>query len=291
MGLVLPMLCMIALTLGTAYAQTDEEIMPPAAQKPPAGILNKIDGTRDFLSEKIIRYSKNIDEFFGDERHFQEHNNSVIQLNLRETLGQGGSRIFGFQGNAKIDLPAASKRFQLVFDSNPEQKSLNDVKKDQAVVPLKEAAPLNLATSLRFEHAEKGVWHFSSEAGVKLQLPLDPFTRARASYSLPIGEWRLKIAETIFWFNTLGLGETSQLDIERILNPALLFRATSTATCLNEPRRCDLRQDFSAFHTLSERAAWVYQASLIGANRPVWQKTEYVILARYRYRLHKKYLL
>jgi hypothetical protein len=281
-----------------ASAQSDEISTPPVTapdaltieREPEVEVLTTIDRSRDFISEKITTYSKHLDQFFGDERYFQEHNDSVIQLDLSETLAQEGARNFGFEGKVKIDLPAASKRFQVVLESNPEQKTANEVKKDQPVAPVKEIVPANFAASLRFEHRQEDVWHFSSDAGVKLQAPLDPFTRARGSFSVPIGPWRLKIAETIFWFNRLGLGATSQLDLERILDPYLLFRATSTATCYEDPSKCDLRQDFSVFHTLSERAAWVYQASIVATNQPILQETDYVVLARYRYRLHKKWV-
>ena len=263
---------------------------PSAATVPEHSFFDSFDRSRDYLSEKIVDYSKRIDQFFGDERYFQEHNNSVIQLDMNETIAQGGSRTFGFEGKAKIDLPAASKRFQFVLESNPEQKTAGEVKKDQPVAPNKVVAPATYAASLRYEKAEKSLWHFSSEAGVKFQFPLDPFVRIRGSYAIPIGEWRLKMAETLFWFNTIGSGETTRFDIERVLSNPVLFRATSTATCLVLPQICDLRQDFSIFHTLNERTALVYQASVIGTNKPQIEETAYVLLMRYRYRVHKEWI-
>jgi len=100
----------------------------------------------------------------------------------------------------------------------------------------------------------------------------------------------MKIAETIFWFGTIGLGSTTQLDMEHLLNPLVLFRATSTATCLEAPQNCNLRQDLTIFHTLSDRAAMLYQASILGVSEPEPQKTAYVLLTRYRYRLHKNWV-
>jgi len=263
---------------------------PYAVTVPESSIFDSMDISRDYVSEKVVNYSKRIDEFFGNERYFQEHNNSVIQLDLNETLDEGGKAAFGFEGKAKLDLPAASKRFQIVLESNPEQKTAGEVKKDQPVVPTKEIAPASYAASLRYEKAEESLWHFSSEAGIKFQFPLDPFVRIRGSYAVPIGEWRLKMAETLFWFNTIGSGETTQFDMERVLSNPVLFRATSTATCLVLPQSCDLRQDFSIFHTLNERTALVYQASVIGTNKPQLEETAYVLLMRYRYRVHKEWI-
>lgn len=267
-----------------------DAVDPYAVTVPEPSILDAVDSSRDYLSDKIINYSKRIDEFFGDERNFQENNNSVIQVDLTEKLEAAGNRTFGFEGQAKLDLPAASKRFQFVLESNPEQRTAGEVKKDQPEATKTVAAPSSYAASLRYVKAEESLWHFSSEAGIKLQFPLDPFVRARGSYTVPLGLWRLKMAETVFWFNTIGSGETTQFDFERVLSTPVLFRATSTATCLVLPQTCDLRQDFSIFHTLNERTAWVYQASVLGTNNPKLEETAYVLLMRYRYKLHKEWM-
>jgi hypothetical protein len=262
----------------------------PAATVPEAGILAAIDGPRDYLSGKIVSYSKSIDEFFGDPRYFQENNKSVIQFDLSETLTQGGNKNFLFEGKAKLDFPAAQRRFQLVLESNPEQKTAKEIQKDQPTVPQQSAKPEQYAASVRYEKSEEGFWHFSADSGAQFQFPLDPFIRTRGSYSVPVADWRLKLAETLFWFNTSGLGETTQFDMEHVLSEPVLFRATSTVTCMESPQICDLRQDLSVFHTLNERTALLYQASVIGANKPVLQENVYVLLVKYRYRLHREWV-
>jgi hypothetical protein len=100
----------------------------------------------------------------------------------------------------------------------------------------------------------------------------------------------MKVAETLFWFNSSGLGETTQLDMEHVLSTPVLFRATSTATCHETTQICDLSQAFTIFHTLNERTALLYQASVIGTDKPKLQETGYVLLTRYRYRLHKEWV-
>jgi hypothetical protein len=94
----------------------------------------------------------------------------------------------------------------------------------------------------------------------------------------------------VYWFNTLGAGETSQLDLERILSPSLLFHASSNATWLNDTQNFDLRQDLSIYQTLNDRTALLYQATAIGVSNPQFQVTDYVVLLFYRYRLHQKWL-
>jgi hypothetical protein len=268
----------------------EQSIEQPAIPVPEAGLLEALDGPRDYLSDKIVEYGKGIDQFFGEERYFQEHNKSVVQLEVNETLSQSGNNLFAVQGQAKLDLPAAQRRFRLVLEANPEKKSTEEVRKDLPTQSKDARKPDQYAASLRYEREEESNWHFSADSGAQFQFPLDPFVRTRGSYSIPVAEWRLKLAESVFWFSTIGLGETTQFEMERVLSAPLLFRATSTATCFEFPQRCDLRQDLSVFHTLNERAALLYQASVIGVDKPVLEETEFVLLMRFRYRLHKEWV-
>jgi len=61
------------------------------------------------------------------------------------------------------------------------------------------------------------------------------------------------------------VGETTQLDLERVFSPQLLFRASSNATWLRNKHNFDLRQDLSVYHTLNDRTALLYQLSAIGS--------------------------
>lgn len=271
------------------------EAATPAAEVPVAGVtepglLQNIDAPRDYLSEKIVEYSTNLDHFFGDERYFQENNKSVIQMNLSETMAQSGNNAFAVEGQAKLDLPAAQHRFQFVLQSNPEKNTAGEVKKDQPVDPNAAKTSDKYAASLRYSKAEEERWHYSTEAGIKFQFPLDPFARARVSYSMPVLDWRLKLSENVFWFSTIGLGETTQFDMEHVLSEPVLFRATTTSTCYEAPQNCDLRQDMTVYHTLNERTALLYQASVIGVSQPSLTETAYVLLVRYRYRMHKDWI-
>lgn len=283
----------IAAGANTNLSQEPATLQAPLPVADPAtqpGFFATMDSPRNYVSEKIVTYSKDIDEFFGDKRYFQEKNDSVILLGINEALEQSGNNPFAVDLQAKLDFPATQKRYSLVLESNPDQKTAGEVKANPATTPKTTAPTQQYAASLRFEKHEESRWHFSSELGAQFQFPLDPFSRIRGSYSIPLEDWRLKVAETFFWFSTSGLGETTQIDFERLLSPPVLFRSTSTATCFESPQNCDLSQSLSVYHTLSDREALVYQASIIGVSQPEFAENDYILLLRYRYRLHKEWV-
>lgn len=267
--------------------QSTEQVQQP-------GLLDPIDAPRNYLSGKLVSFASSIDRFFGDDRNYQESNKSMFQLSLVRVTGYGGDRKFVLSARANLNLPSTEKRLHLLLESNPDQNITGEPTQTQNT-PLTNQVdkPQSYGVAVRYgkEKPEERPWYFSTDAGLKFQgININPFARARGSYSVPLGQWRLKAAESVYWFNTIGAGETTQLDLEHFLSEAILFRASSNATWLNDKQNFDLRQDLSIYHTVSERTALLYQASAIGVSNPQYQITEYVLAMLYRYRLHRDWI-
>ncbi|MGC2048069.1 MAG: hypothetical protein WA635_05620 [Gallionella sp.] len=249
-----------------------------------------IDAQRNYLSKEFVNFVADIDRFFGDDRNYLETNKSVIQIDLTKVSGYGGSRNPVFSGRAKLDMPSAEKRLHLLLESDPEKTITGETTPGQPVVQNKVVTPEKVAVGAGYVKEKETRWHFSADAGIQIHSPVEPFARARGSYSFPLEQWRMKAAETLFWFSTIGAGETTQLDLEHILSEPVLFRASSVATWLRDKHNFDLRQDLSIYHTLNDRSALLYQASAIGVSNPQVQATEFVLAMVYRYRLRQKWI-
>jgi len=259
----------------------------PASQHGP---LDTIDAQRNYLSREFVSFVGDIDRFFGDDRNYQESNKSVFQIALTKVSGYGGSRNFVLSGRAKLDMPSAEKRLHLLLETDPEKRITGESPQGQPVVLDQVAAPGKVAIAAGYAKEKETRWYFSTDAGIQIRSPVEPFARARGSYSFPLEQWRMKAAESVFWFSTIGAGETTQLDLEHVLSEPVLFRASSNATWLHDKQNFDLRQDLSIYHTLNERSALLYQASVIGVSNPQVQVTEYVVLLLYRYRLRRNWI-
>ena len=253
--------------------------------------MNALDAPRDYLSAKLVGFVSSVDRFFGDERHYQETNDSVFQLDTTRVMGYLGEHRFVISGRANVRLPMAERKLHLLIESDPDKNTVVDPKQTQLQQLNQPATPQSYGAALRYIKEEAERFHLSADAGLKFQgLNTTPFARTRASLAGSLDEWHVKLAETAFWFNTIGVGETTQLDFERPLSASVLFRASSVATWLNNTQNFDLRQDFTGFHTLDERTALLYQASVIGVSQPTTYVTDYVILMQYRYRLHRDWM-
>ena len=264
----------------------------PAPQTQQFDGLDTIDAPRNYLSGQIASFANDIDNFFGGDRHYQESNQSVVQLDLSRVTGYGGDRKFNLAARINLRLPATEGRLHLLLETDPEKNiSTEPTQGGSTLLNNEVATPGSYALAARYVKTLEEALHFSIDWGLKFPIPIRPFVRARGSYSFPLNDvWRLKAAESVYWFNNIGVGETTQLDLERFLSEPVLLRATSTVTWLNDKQNFDLRQDLSVYHTVSERTALLYQASAIGISNPQYELTEYVVSMLYRYRLHRDWM-
>ena len=272
-------------------APTVEDFMGPPAPTLTTEVIHEMDTQRDYVSSEFVNFVSYVDHFFGDDRNYQESNNSVLQLDVFRVMGYGGERKFVWSARANVHLPLAEQKLHLLLETDPDRNATVNPKLTQSPPIAEPTTPQSYAAALRYENAQAERWHLSTDGGLKFQgVHTSPFARTRASLAVPVEQWRTKLEETAFWFNSTGLGESTQLDLERPISEPMLFRATSVAVWLKSTHHYDLRQDLTLFHKLDERTALMYQASAIGVSSPHTQVTDYVLLALYRYRLHKKWM-
>lgn len=288
-----------ALQIQQSVPQAEQIAPQPATTIPQpekSEYFNSMEVRRDYLSGKITSFASYVDRFFGGDRHYQESNQSVFKLVLTRVDGYGGNKKFELAARMSLRLPITEGKLRLLLETDPEKNITTEPIKGQPVLPVLNnsvVVPRSYAAAVRYEMKEESRWYYNTDVGVKFRgitSSPNPFVRARGSYSAPLREWRLKITETLFWFNTIGAGETTQFDLERIISTPFLFRASSNATWLNDKQNFDLRQDLSVYHTLSDRTALLYQLSVIGVSNPQLQVRDYVALIFYRHRLHQQWL-
>ena len=262
---------------------------------PPIPALNVFDKPRDYVSQEFVNFVSGVDHFFGNDRNYQETNDSVLQLDMTRVMGYTGQHQFVFQGKAKVHLPNTEKRLHLLIESDPDTNAANATRQLQVNQPVANTqTPSSYAAGVRVERqSAEERWHLATDAGLKFAgINTSPFARMRGSYGIPLDDWRMKAAQTFFWFNTTGPGETTQLDFERTISDPLLLRVSSNATWTNTAQQLDLRQDLILFQKVDDRTAMQYQASVIGLSDPRMQShvTDYVLLMLYRHRLHREWM-
>jgi hypothetical protein len=271
----------------------DTELVGPSLPPPTPDAMNAFDTPRNYLSGGFVDFVSYIDRFFGNDLNYQEANDSVMQLDIVRVAGYGGESKFVWSGRANVRLPMAEKKLHLIVETDPDKNAVVDPTQTQSP-PLKQpSTPQSYAAALRIERKDAERWHWNADAGIKfhgvIKAPT-PFVRSRASLAVSSERWRTRLSETVFWFNTTGIGETTQFDLERPISETTLFRATSIVAWLKDTHYYDMRQDLSVFHTLDDRTALLYQITAVGVSSPHTQVNDYILLALYRYRIHRNWM-
>lgn len=282
----------------------------PAAPPPPQVVVEQpgffdflLDTPRAYVSDKLVNFVAEVDSFFGSNTHYQESNKSVIQYDITRTLDRTGVINNAPAFRAKLHLPNVQdhlkqlqKSLHVLLESNPDQNPNQNFASGTAPVRKTSlfqelSTPDSYGAALRLENTDDSPWRFSADSGLKLDnISVRPFARTRASFTTQQGEVLLKLAESVFWFNTTGVGETTQFDADYHVSEPLLLRSTSAATWLHDMQNFDLRQDISLYHSLDESRSLLYQLSAIGVSRPQAQVSEYAAVLLYRQRVHRDWV-
>lgn len=274
--------------------EPEPETVPIVAETPPVtavpDVFDPLESTRNYLSSGVTRFASYIDSYFGGNEHFQESNSTVMKVNFSRTTGYGGTGEYDLSANLNLRLPISEGRLHLLIETDPERILEDEPVKSSTVMNNNPATRKSIALAARYALEAKDAWSFRTDVGIKFPLPPRPFVRSKLGYTASLDDWRLNIGESVYWFSNLGVGETTQVDLERQVSPPILFRATSIATWLKDQKNFDMSQSFSFFHTVSDRTSLIYQASVFGISAPSPQVTDTVLLVFYRYRMHQKWL-
>ncbi len=258
-------------------------------EAPPPGPMGIIEEAHKAVSEQVESTSTSLDRFFGGERIYYESTGSYARLRTGMVVNEGGG--LGFSGDlrVKLSLPNTENRLKLLVESNPEEQ-LDETDNRLQNNPLIVAQQSTYAAALQAKLRHDEAWDISTDAGIKLRLPPDPFVRLRARRSFITQRWVLRATQGLFWFTSQGVGARTRLDMERPFGNDYFFRSTSEAIWHNNTDNFDLRQTLALFQEISPRRRAIYQFSAVGESRPLVRSTSYILDVRLRQQVHKDWL-
>jgi hypothetical protein len=111
---------------------------------------------------------------------------------------------------------------------------------------------------------------------VKRVLKLDGYTYHISEVAL------VRIGETVFLNNSIGAGETTEVSLERSLDPKTILRWANTGTVSRQILGLEWGSDLSLIHELSPRNAITVAAGVFGNTSLSEAISNVRVLARYR---------
>ena len=249
-------------------------------------VVGKLEQTHATLSGRIETMAKSIDEFFAEDKVFEEATKSYARVRLDTVFREYGDN--GFAGDLKlrVDLPRTKERFRLLIETDPQRDTTEKLEDVPADVVEEKSYFLSIERQLR----ESGKWDIRPALGIKLHLPPDPFARLRAFRYIGLDKWLLRLSGNAFWFDSNGWGGNTSMEFDRPLSDEILFRATSVLSWQEQEKFRRFDQAFSLFQRIDHRRSLVYEIGALTDDAESWDANTYFMQIRYRKDVHKGWL-
>lgn len=255
-------LFLLLLTFPSVHAKTPSfDNQPSWAERSHHKVNQSLQATANWL-----------DHFFADERFEEEH--AWTRLKLRWTFTD--SETEGFENDirlrGKVILPNLERRWQLVFEGDPEKDDITGLNKDE-----------ESTASLRFIAKENLKSRLSFDAGIRGGFT-DPRLRLSAQYRMQkeAGLWLHRLRPTIE-FDTRDKWQVFiRADNERKLSNDLFFRSSTTPRWRENTDGYLLSQNFTLFKKINDRRYLAFDWINRFSTEPNGKLDELRLRVRYR---------
>jgi hypothetical protein len=245
------------------------------------------DITHDFLQRGILQQVIRLDDFFGKPNSQKElHTSYSLRWRNSLRLQQGGAFNLGSTLRANVNLSKISDRLQLSIsgEDKPDQfaPSLPEDPGNPGFDRTFRSARI-VNTELRYQLLRSEGTDFFLGAGVDVVWPPRAFARARFQRLQKLDDVSLiRFAETLFAKTPYGVGETTELSLERSLTPKTVVRLANSGTVSQEFEALEWGSELSLLHELSSRSALTLIGGVYGNTSLNDWVNNYRILLRYR---------
>ena len=285
------------LDTATVAQESDASANPAAADSAPSLIdelLAEFDAEQGLLSSQLENYARHTDAFFGDDRAFEDNNETQGQVSVGIFPKEAQGARFDFRVRVKVDLPRTKKRMRLLIESDP--RELGTTTATTAPTPVEAAQSASYALAIETQLKDTGEWNLSNAAGIKISSwPPDPYLRIRAVRYEALDLWLARFATGASYYVVKGPIASAQLDFDRAWVSDVLFRASSTIEWKKDLEKgstelTNATQQFTLFQDVSERISLAYSVGVQGDDDPKWWVDSYFATVSYRQNLYKKWL-
>lgn len=266
----------------------DSTLEEPDKDKPTFSFM---DGPHQTITGGLKNFTRAVDAFFANEDVHYDSSSSYLRLTSDSTWSEGGNVTTRGDLKIRIHLPRTEKKLKLVFESDPDEKRNEIERVREQPIAGSETKEKEYYAGLETELGRKDQWRFKPSLRVKLRTPLEYLLRFRGNRAYQITDnWRLDLAETLYWFNTTGFGADTNIDFNYQFNSKTQFRSNTFFRYTDLTDYWDLSQVFAIDHKLSDRRAISYQAAVFGISEPAVHATNYLLAIRYRQNIHSDYV-
>jgi hypothetical protein len=262
---------------------------------PPEEDLTVLQRVRRSLTVTACASSAWLDGLFGDQIHYDDYHATYGTV----TAGGLWSDYDGFDPRlrfrARLQLPQWDERISAFAGRVGEDDYVSDTEGDFDALPTRQFGMLedeSVLLGLGYSSPERTGNDFDAGVGVRVDLPLDPYARARYEVVRTFAErYVFNARETVFWQNTEGFGTTTRVNIDRVISDRFLLRWSNLGKYTEETLGLEWYTQLTLFQSVGQRTGLAWQAQIEGATDNEVQLTRHAVRLIMRRQLTPEWLI
>ncbi|BCD99874.1 hypothetical protein MARGE09_P4076 [Marinagarivorans cellulosilyticus] len=245
------------------------------------------DKSHDWVSGKVDSLASNIDTYFASGTLADRKNTSYVSVQWTNTYSHLNYYDNRLKVRGRLDLPGTKERFNLFFDSDPEEhdslssrvlRSNRASEKEDGVLGI---GLKNKSSSFKVKHG----------IGLSSGDPIDVFYRFKLNYNTQINDhWESYFSQYIWHYHQKSWGERTQGQLTFKANEFWEISTTSEAQYEHRYKNFEFAQIFSLHRYISNSQNLQYNIGALATDKPDFNVTDYFLSFDYRQRMYKDWL-
>jgi len=274
-------------------AETASETADPDVVEPHLEVvgIGKFNVAHEYLSSRVETLSRRLDNFFGEDRSYEESNDTYLQVRGSVIFNEDET-FFDGEFRTKFSLPNLSKYLRFILESRKEDDDPTDPRITTGDTNLRdnfEDSEFIAGLELGFEEFRH--WRLSFQPGLRLD-DFDPTFRFRARrQSGQHDGWQNRLTLTPTWFESRGWEASVVFDLERIVLEDALFRSSSQVFWEEQTEdNFTFGQLFQFVDPLNRNESLAYEIGMTARTQPELEDESYFGSVRYRRNVHQGWM-
>lgn len=235
-----------------------------------------------------------LDALFGDQFYVDQYRDTRGSVSVGTLWSEYDGFDPRFRARVRLRLPQWSERLSAFVGRVGEDDYISDTEGEFDALPTRIFGGFeeeSVLVGLGYSRPERTGNDFDVGVGVRVDLPLDPYARARYEIVRTFAEhYVFRVRETVFWQNSEGFGSTTRFNIDRALSERFLLRWNNIAKWTEETVGLEWFSEVTLFQHVNDRTGIAWQNHIAGASDNEVQVTRYGTRAVLRRQLNPEWL-
>lgn len=234
--------------------------------------VNFIDKTHLSIASLWDDANNGLDTFFANQKFTEAESKGYVRITLRHIIQEIGEKATLIDFKLKTSFPRTTKKLKFVIKDDT-----TDVQTDTRAGFSSASDPTNKTAAnttskysaiLQYEFLKKKRWKVTTDQGVRLDLPLNPFVKMRARFKADshIGKYKftLYFIQNFKYYYQERFSESSELQFYRKINSNMGLYFSNGISWNDDGNTLTLYHGLSLHHTLGRKTVSNYSVGAVG---------------------------